>query len=54
MQSSLEEPGIIIAFLKNLERHSIPRALAVKKRVFEGELLKMMELPYITKLPNKR
>ncbi len=46
MQSTQEELGIITAFLENLEQHSIPRALAVRKRVFEGELLNEIDTMY--------
>lgn len=46
MQSLTEEIGILTAFIENLEQHSIPRALAVKKRVFEGELLNEIDSMY--------
>lgn len=46
MHSSAEELGILTAFIENLERHSMPRALAVKKRIFEGELLNEIDSMY--------
>lgn len=47
MQSSTsEELGILTAFIENLEQHSIPRALGVKKRIFEGELLSEIDSMY--------
>lgn len=46
MQSSVEELGAITAFLENIEHRIIPRALAVKKRVFAGELLNDIEIMY--------
>jgi hypothetical protein len=46
MQSLEEELGILTAFIENLDQHAIPRALAVKKRVFDGELLNEIESMY--------
>lgn len=46
MHSSLEELGIITAFIENLEKHTIPRALAIRKRVFEGESLNEIDTLY--------
>ena len=46
MYSPSEELGIISAFVTNLEEQTIPRALAVRKRIFEGELLNEIDCMY--------
>lgn len=47
MQSPSEEFGIIGAFIENLEHQVIPRALAIKKRVIEGESLNEIDSMYL-------
>lgn len=46
MYSSSEETGLITAYLEKLQEQSIPRALAVKKRVDEGECLNEIDIMY--------
>lgn len=44
MNSSLDDLGIISAFLEHLEIEAIPRALAVKAEVDSGEKLNELDL----------
>lgn len=44
MYSSSDEIGVITAFVEQLEGESIPRALALKKRIDAGESINEIEL----------
>ncbi len=46
MYSSSDETGIITAYLEKLEEQSIPRALALKKRIDDGECLNEIDIMY--------
>lgn len=46
MYSSSEETGIITAYVEKLIEQSIPRALAVKKRIDDGERLNDIDIMY--------
>jgi hypothetical protein len=46
MYSSSDETGIITAYIEKLEEQSIPRALALKKRIESGELLNEIDIMY--------
>jgi hypothetical protein len=44
--SSSDEIGIITAYVEKLEEQSIPRALALQKRIAEGECLNEIDIMY--------
>ena len=46
MYSSSDEIGIITAYVEKLEEQSIPRAIAVKKRIEAGECLNDIDIMY--------
>ena len=46
MYSSSEETALITAYVEKLQEQSIPRALAVKKRIDGGECLNQIEIMY--------
>lgn len=50
MYSSSDEIGIITAFAEELEKHSIPRALAVKKRVEGGDTLNEIDIMHFEQM----
>jgi hypothetical protein len=50
MYSSDDEIGIITAFVEQLEEQSIPRALAVKKRVEDGDTLNEIEIMHFEQM----
>lgn len=46
MYSSSEETALITAYVEKLQEQSIPRALAVKKRIDNGECLNEIDIMY--------
>jgi hypothetical protein len=46
MYSSSDETTLITAYIEKLEKQSIPRALALQKRIADGECLNEIDIMY--------